>query len=295
MELRHLRYFQIVAETLSFSRASERLHVAQPTISRQIAALEQELGCKLFVRTTSRVRLTDAGRYFQQEVDRLLGQLAIAATGAREIARGRGGELNLGSDWRILVPQIHEAVLHYRAAHPKVTVNFVELPIHAQIDALREGRIHLGFVYKTHIDGRSDIETLRLGAADLKLVVSSAHRLASAETVEMRELSKEPWLRLDEKTHPGYRALITQLCQVAGFTPKFGRLAHSIEGMLALAGMGDGVCLVTSSLITRPNPGLRFIATDCAPFEFYAAWSKDNPPEPRSAFLRILKKTIADS
>jgi len=295
MELRHLRYFQVVAETLSFSRAAERLHIAQPAISRQIAALEQELDLKLFIRTTTRVRLTDAGRHFQREVDRLLTQLALAVTSTQEIARGTSGELNLGSDWRILMPQIPEAVLHYRAEHPQVTVNFVELPIHAQIDALRDGRIHLAFVHKARIEGRADLEALSLCTADLKAVVSVRHRLAAAGAVEMRELKDETWVKLDEKHHPGYRALITQLCHPALFTPKFGRVAPSIDGMLALVGMGDGICLVPSSLLTHPNPRLRFLDTDCAPFEFYAAWLKDSPPEPRGAFLRVLTKIIAAS
>lgn len=292
MELRHLRYFQAVAETLSFSRAAERLRVAQPAISRQIHALEQEIGAKLFIRSTTRVRLTDAGRHFQQEVNRLLAQLAVSVTATQEIARGRRGELNLGSDWRILIPQIAEAVVRYRAEFPQVAVNFVELPIHSQSDALKDGRIHLGFVHQAFVDTRDDLASQPVFSAAMKIVVSAGHPLAGKPFVPLRDLRNEPWIKLDEKNHPGFRSLMIQLCHPALFTPKFGRVAHSIDGMLGLIAVGDGVGLVPSSLISRPNPALRYLDTDCPPFEFHAIWIKDSPPEPRTAFLRLLADLI---
>lgn len=295
MELRHLRYFQAVADTLSFSRAAEQLRVAQPAISRQIVALEEEIGCALFIRTTSRVRLTDAGRHLHKEVDRLLAQLALAVTGTQEIAKGRGGELNLGSDWRVLFPQVPEAVVRYRASHPQVAVNFVEIPIHLQIDALREGRIHLGFVHKALVASRPDLESLPLFKADMKLIVSTRHRLAGATSVAMKDLNKELWLKLDEKTHPGYRTVLMQLCHQALFTPKFGRVSNSIDGMLARVAMDEGVCILPTSLISRPHADLRLIDTDCPPFEFYAIWLKDSPVEPRASFLKTLRHALAGS
>lgn len=295
MELRHLRYFITVAETLSFSHAAGRLRIAQSSISRQIAALEQELGVKLFVRNTSRVRLTEAGRHLHKEVDRLLAQLAIAVTGTQEIARGRGGELNLGSDWRILFPQISEAVVRYRAAHPRVAVNIVEMPVHEQIAALRESRIHLGFVpaLKFNIMPQSDMESLLLFRADVKIVVAARHPLASAGSVTLRDLRKETWIRLDEKTHPGYRASLIQLCHPSLFTPRFGRVSGSIDGLLALVAMGEGISIMPTSLMSRPHPGLSFLDSDCPPFEFYATWHKNNAAKPILDFLKILRQTLA--
>lgn len=293
MELRHLRYFQAVAETLSFSRAAARLRIAQSAVSRQVAALEAELGAKLFVRTTTSVRLTDAGRHFHGEVDRLLAQLAVAATATQEIARGRAGELRLGSDWRILQPQIAETVVRHRAEHPRIAVNFVELPIHQQIDALREGRIHLAFVSKNILADHADLASQPLYTADMKAVVPLGHRLASARSVELRELANESWVKLDEKNHPGYRTLVIQLCQPALFAPRFGATAHSIEGMLTLVSTGDGICLIPDCLVSRPNPALRYLATDCPPFELHAAWLKNTASPARAQFLKLLRQNLA--
>lgn len=293
MELRHLRYFQAVAKTLSFSRAAAELRVAQSAVSRQIMALEHELGLKLFVRSTSRVRLTEAGRHFHQEIDRLLGHLAIAITGAQQIDRGHGGDFNIGSDWRILLPHVPEAVVAYRALHPHVSVNFVELRMHAQIEALNDGRIHLGFVHKTIIGLRTGFETHPVYNSEMKLAVSSRHRLARSGRIAMSDLRQETWLRLDEKNNPGFRAFVTQFCHAALFTPKFGRTAQSLEGMLALVAMGDGICLIPAALVTRVHPDLRYLETDCLPFELFAIWRKDSPPAGLAAFLKLLQKTFS--
>lgn len=295
MELRHLRYFQAVAETLNFSHAAERLHIAQSAVSRQVAALEQELGVKLFVRSTTRVRLTDAGTHLHKEISRLLGQLAIALTATQEIAHGRGGELNLGSDWRLLFPQIPEAVVRYRSSHPHIAVNLVEIPIHAQMEALREGRIHIGFVPKSHIPAGAEFESLAMSRTDLKIVVSARHPLAGAKSVALGDLRKETWLRLDEKNNPGYRTFMTQLCHAALFTPRFGPVAASIEGMLALVAMDDGICLVPANIISRNHPELRYLSTDCAPFEFYAVWQKSSPNELPAGFLKTLRQTLSST
>ena len=293
MELRHLRYFQAVAETLSFSRAAGRLRIAQSAVSRQVAALEAELGAKLFVRSTTRVRLTDAGLHFHTEVERLLAQLAIAVTGAQEIARGHGGELRLGSDWRILLPRLSETVVAYRTANPRIVVNPVELPFHQQIDALRDGRIHLAFVSTTHLAASPDLGTQALYTADMKAVVSTRHPLAGNRAVALRDLRSETWVKLDEQNHPGYRPLVLQLCRTARFTPRFGPVARSVEGMLALVATGDGICLIPSSVVTRLNPALRFLDTDCAPFEVHAAWLKGTPSVARVQFLKLLRQNLA--
>src|SRR5580700_11995438 len=100
MELRHLRYYLAVADALNFSRAAERLRVAQPALSRQIHDLEEQLGFKLFERSTAKVHLTEAGRFFQQQAAKLLMQLDIAVTSAQRIARGTTGEFRIGMGWR---------------------------------------------------------------------------------------------------------------------------------------------------------------------------------------------------
>lgn len=295
MELRQLRYFQAVADTLSFSRAAERLRVAQPAVSRQIAALEHELGASLLTRTTSRVRLTDAGRHFHREVGRILAQLANTATATQAIARGQGGELRLGSDWRMHVPRMSDAVIRFRADNPGVALNFVELPIHQQVDALRDGRIHLAFVSEAIVEDHPELETRLVSRAAMKAVVAAHHPLATAKAVSIRELRDETWVKLEEKTHPGYRTLLVQLCRPARFTPRFRPVAGSVAGLLALVATGDGIALLPESIVARADPGLRFLDVDCPPFDFYAAWLPDAPLAARTRFLDTLDALIGST
>lgn len=290
MELRHLRYFQAVAETLSFSQAAAKLRVAQPAVSRQVKALEQELGVALFNRTTTQVRLTEAGRYLLTEVDRLLAQLAIAMTGVQEIGRGNVGRLNLGSDWRVLTPGLTDLVRRYRSEHEKVELNFVEMPMHEQIPALRDGRIHLAFVHWGALNDQAGIESMALYATRIKLAVPNDHPLAQRETVRMQELRDMSWIRPDERKHPGAKAFIIQLCHAALFTPRFARTVPSIDSMLAHVALGDGVCVLPTSLILRDYQGVTFVDTDCPLFEFAAAWLAGAPMATRDDFIKLLRE-----
>lgn len=291
MELRHLRYFQAVAETLSFSHASKRLRVAQSSVSRQIATLEEELGVKLFARTTSRVRLTDAGEHLHRELDKLLAQLSIVLTSTQEIARGRRGELRIGSDWRLHFPHIPEAILRYRTACPEVSVNVVELTMHAQLEALRDGRIHVAFAPGRYLS--PDLEAMLLSEENLKIIIPARHPLAGAATIPLREMRSETWIRLDERNHPGYRATMIQLCHPALFTPRFGVVTGSIDGMLAQIAIGEGVCMLPASMISRAHTGLHIADSDCPPFQLYAVRSKQDANPLADGFFDTLRQALA--
>lgn len=295
MELRHLRYFQAVAETLSFSQAASRLRVAQPAVSRQIKALEQELGVALLIRTTTQVRLTEAGRYFLTEVDRLLAQLAIAMTGVQEIGRGNVGRLNLGSDWRVLTPGLTDMVRRYRAGHEKVELNFVEMLMHEQIEALRDGRIHLAFVHRGALNNHVGIESMALYSTRMKLAVPTDHALAQRDVVRMQELRGMNWIRPDERRHPGTKAFIIQLCHAALFTPRFARTVSSIDSMMAHVALGDGISVLPTSLILREYPGVKFVDTDCPEFEFAAAWLAGAPMATRDDFIKLLRERVVSN
>ena len=128
VELRHIRYFLGVAETLNFSRAAQRLHVTQPALSRQIRELEDELGGRLFQRTTTKVSLTEMGHYFRQQAQRLAMQLDIALTGAQQLAKGACGILRIGFDWRLEGIPIAIAARRFTESNPRIAVQFVEKP-----------------------------------------------------------------------------------------------------------------------------------------------------------------------
>lgn len=281
-----------MAETLNFSRAAERLRVAQPALSRQIRALEGELGFPLFIRSTTSVRLTDAGRNFFAAAQKILGQLAIAVSAAQEVAKGKGGDFNIASDWRIPMHLIPETVRKFRQLNPKVAVGYVDMMIVDQMEALRAGKIHLGFVPEITIGARDDLELLPVYTGPLMAVLPVFHPLAGGRTVRLRDLAQEQWIQVQHRPSSDFREYLIQMCRPAGFTPSFGRTTTSAPGVLALVAAGEGVALLPELVVPRDFGGIRVLETDCPPMRMYAVWLKKPTSLLVERYLGILREEI---
>ncbi len=293
MDLRHLRYFVAVADTLNFSRAAERMRVAQPALSRQIHDLEQELGFKLFVRTTTRVRLTEAGRYFRQQAEKLLIQLDLAVTGASQVAKASRLTFRIGTDWNASALPITAAARGLIELHHNITVDFVELPGHEHTHAVREGEIDVGFVPGISKIPGSDIEHGLIHRSTLKAIVHQSNPLADRPSVRLRDLKEERWIAIDDQEVPGFKTLVRQIVRPAQFSPKFVRTAKSLPGMLAFIATGEGIGLIPELFLPVAPEGTRYLPTDCEPFEMYAVWSKLKSASCLPAFLELLRAKIA--
>ena len=297
MELRHLRYFLAVAETLNFSRAAGRLRVAQPALSRQIHDLEEQLGFRLFERTTTKVSLTEAGRFLQLQLGKLLMQLDIVLTGAQRIAKGTTGDFRIGTTWNSaeLFTFVTDAARELHEGHPELSIDFVELLPHEQIQAVRDQKIDVGFTSRFRLTPRKDVDHCLIYSGALLAVLPETHPLAKQAEVRLRDLKEERWIALAEEVIPGFKILVTQMVRPAHFTPKFGRSAPSYQAMLGLVGTGEGICLLPEFTLPPKPPGLRYLATDCAPLEMFAVWSKARPLAHVSAYLEILTKKIGEA
>lgn len=292
MELRHLRYFAAVAETLNFSRAAEKLRVAQPALSRQVKALENELGTPLFRRNRVKVELTDAGRTLLAHAGRILAQVEIATTAVSAVADGTGGELVLCNDWRLAVGAVPEAVGEFRRRFPRAEVAMRDLPLHEQLPALHAGKVHLVFVPRDFLGSGRETEHFPVLRSDVLALVAQRHPLAKRRTVRLAELAEETFPQVDAVGR-GYRNWVTGLCRIAGFAPKFGRAAHSLEGVAALVTAGYGVALSPEFMRPRGSRSLRALATDCEPLELCAAWRRGDTAKLLHRFLDVLREQAA--
>ncbi|HQF37631.1 MAG TPA: LysR family transcriptional regulator [Opitutaceae bacterium] len=293
MELRHLRYFQAVAETLNFSRAAERLRIAQPPLSRQIRDLEAELGVALFSRTHGRVQLTPAGRHLQRELPDLLQRLANLVAATQRAARG-GEALNIGTDWRLPLDPLARAVSELRQRERTTAqINFVDLPLTEQLAALRDGRIDLAFLPDVFLGARRGLESLRVASPAVMAALPESHPLARRRTLTLGELRDERWVLLNPRQAPGFRDLVVQICRKAQFTPKFGPTAPTMDGMLTLVAAGEGVCPTLASFARSGQQGVQLVETDCEPFALSAIWQKSNRSELLPAYLRCLREQVA--
>jgi DNA-binding transcriptional LysR family regulator len=295
MELRHLRYFKAVAELLNFSRAAEQLRVAQPALSRQIQALEQDLGARLLDRNRVRVRLTDAGRSFYAQSCKILAQVDMAVATVKEVTAGKGGELIICNDWRIASQFVPATLRTFKARYPRAEVVLRDLRIHEQLAALRAHRAHLGFIVQSGLVAPQDLDSIFVFKSDLLAVLPTSHPLAARRSIRLAELADETWVSLDEKEAPGYRSYLTQLCRLAGFAPQFGPCTATIDGLLGRIASGYGVTLAPEAVVQNHNPLLRFVPTDCAPLEFHAVWHRQEKSVLLQEYLEILRAQVAQT
>jgi DNA-binding transcriptional LysR family regulator len=295
MELRHLRYFRAVAELLNFSRAAEKLRVAQPALSRQVRALEDELGVRLFDRDRG-VQLTDAGRVFYHQTVKILGQVDVAVEAVREVTADNGmGELIVCNDWRLAGNFVPQVVADFHRQFPRAEVTLRDLRFHDQLAALRERRAHLGFVVRSVLGRAGELETLLVLRTRLMFILPARHPRARERRVRMADLADEKWMTLDEKEAPGYRAFVTQLARLSGFVPKFGQAASAFEGLVARVAMSYGVALTLENLAPRQNRLVRVVASDIEPLELCAVWHRREKSPLLQAFLTILRGLVEDA
>jgi LysR family transcriptional regulator, benzoate and cis,cis-muconate-responsive activator of ben and cat genes len=270
MELRHLRYFLAVAEALNFSRAAERLRVAQPALSRQVRDLEEQLGFRLFERSTAKVNLTEAGQFFRQQAAKMLMQLDIAVTGAQRVAKGTIGDFRIGTVSSASGLFIAEAARELHQQHPELAIDFVEMPAHAHTQAIRDQSIDVGFVSGNMLTSRKDIDYSLIYTCAIKAILPREHPQANQAKVRLHDLKQERWIAIEDDEIPGLKVLLRQLLRPAQFNPKFGRSARSLQGMLAFVGTGEGVALLPELHLPAQPIGLRSVGTDCPPYEMFA-------------------------
>lgn len=257
MELRHLRYFSAVAHALSFSRAAQQLHIAQPPLSRQIRQLEEELGAELFDRSSRPLRLTPAGQYFNGKATQLLDQLAETCAATERIARGRLVWFSIGFVPSTLYGVLPEVIRRFRAAQPEVEVGLSELTTLQQIDALKAGRIDVGFGRLRFDDARIAGEVIAQEAVVAAL--PAGHRLARHKRLSLAKLAQEPLLLYPAKPRPSYADQVLEMFRSRGLKPTVGLEANEMQTAIGLVVAGIGYALVPGSVQGLHREGLVYV------------------------------------
>lgn len=260
IDLTRLRYFHAVAEELHFGRAAERLHMAQPPLSRQIRVLERELGVSLFDRSTRRVALTEAGRFLYPEVHRLLLDVATLERRVTELRTGDGGVLRLGfvdsSSYEIM-PRFLRA---HRSRWPRVTYELSSMSSDEQCEALVEGHIDLGIGRAVRAGGA--IEATPLLVERLLLAVGADHPLADADggpTVRIGDLGSEVFVGFDRRVSPSLHAQLAELLSSTGVDYDPIIEATEYTTILGLVASGQGIAIVPAGVQGFRPANLRYL------------------------------------
>jgi DNA-binding transcriptional LysR family regulator len=243
MELRHLRYFVAIAEEHSFSRASERLWVAQPGLSTQIRRLESELGVQLFERHSRGVDLTAAGDLFLERARTALAAADAAQATGHDLEEGLVGSVRLGIVTGAGWPGTSALLGHFGAERPAVELTVVESYAGTVLRDLRDGRLD-AMIAPSEL-GSAELRRVRLGRAPWLVVAGPSHPLARSGPVAAAELEGRRFVVTGHRDGAGYDRLVADTLGALGVTVALERGGPG-PAMLAAVAAGDALVLTTA-------------------------------------------------
>ena len=290
MELRHLRYFVAVAEALSFTKAAQKLRLAQPSLTRQVRNLEDEIGVRLLDRANNRVGLTEEGRLFFFDAKKLLAMCAESVAAVQRMNRGESSQLNIG-----YIANIHYGLLPatlgaFRKLYPRVALNLFDMTSAEQFLALEGHKIDLGFIgLRPALSGHA---LLAEGVAHDTMLVAlpAGHLLAKKAKLKLADLASQFFIGMSAKTHPGAREWLLETCAGAGFAGKILQEADVEPTAIRFVADGLGVAFMPEQITGLPHEGVVF--RPLAPplrRESTIAWRADNPSKPLQDYIQIVK------
>ncbi|MCF3948439.1 LysR family transcriptional regulator [Acidiphilium sp. AL] len=292
MELRHLRYFVAVAETLSFTAAAARLRVSQPPLSQQIRDLERELGVALFERTSRRVGLTAAGAAFLDHARAILDQAELAAEQVRAIGRGHMGSLEIGLTGSVLGGRLGALLAAYSACYPKVALRLHEMSPQEQETALINRRTDLSFLRWPNDD--PDLAIERAWPETVGLALPRRHRLGARRCVDLADLRDESFVFL-RRTDSRFARHLWTCCIDAGFAPRIIQEVGDAQALVNLVAAGFGVALLPESIgrLSRAEIAYRPLAGTAASADVSIAYRADHRAV-AGEFLEFARKFLAE-
>jgi len=255
MELRHLRYFAAVGETLNFTKAATRLRLAQPALSRQVSDLEDELGVDLLKRTSHGVTLTEEGKLFLEETKKVLRLVEESVTKVRALARGEFGELQVGYVPPLDLHILPRALAEFQKTTPGVKVVLHDLGSDDLCNELRNGTLHLALMMQPSEDLTTGIEFEEIGRYPFFVAMASGHPLTRMKTVSLEILVKQPLVVLDRKRNSEFHRILKRV-----FAPRHPNISTESDSVNSLiTEIGVGRCVAVVSQLFKEAIGSRLI------------------------------------
>jgi DNA-binding transcriptional LysR family regulator len=283
-----------VAEDLNFTKAAEKLRLAQPSLTRQIHNLEEELGVRLLNRTKSRVMLTDEGRSFLVDARRLVAQSLESIQAVQRLSRGETGQLNLGYLSKFNFDLLPGTLVEFSRTRPEIAVNLFDMSPAEQLRALDARKIDLGFVGGRPPASHKNLVALAwecIGQHQLVVVLPARHPLAKKSKIKIEDLKPLFFVAMSETTHPGSRAWLSAVCQQAGFTPRILQDVELESELLSFVAEALGVALAREQIKNLAHPGvvIRPLAVPVKA-DYWIAWHQENRSKALQQYIEIVKK-----
>jgi DNA-binding transcriptional LysR family regulator len=297
MDLRQLRCFIAVAEELHFGRAAERLGLAPPALSRQISALEDELGVSLLTRTTRQVALTRAGLIMLEEAKAILVRMERASRSVREASLASSKVLRVGAIDAASSSFVPEALVTFRSRHPGIEIKFVEAMTAPLVQMLEAGKLDLALLRPPRKPTDCAFEILRVERPIV--VLGESHPLAAREHLTMQDLVGEPFVVPSKRIRPFAYDLVMAYFESVGAVPNVTIEATEKPAMMSAVAAGLGMALAPDWVSRLSFPGvtmrrLRGALLDPPPPGALVgvAWRPHQKLAARDDFLAILRESV---
>jgi len=259
LELRHYQYFAALAEELHFGRAAERLGISQPALSQQMRIIESEVGAALLSRANRRLGLTEVGTVVYEEAVRILRQVRHAELAMSRASRGETGWISIGyvasaalSGW---LPKL---LYGYRQDHPDVQVAIREMGMRAQISAVEEGELDLGFVRPPVQSLPEGLALVNLTTESVVVVLHASHSLSQRKRIDVAELHEETFICTHTEEGTGFYATTLDIREAAGFRPRVRALSSQMSTIISMVAAGFGVAFIPESMRNFAQPEVVF-------------------------------------
>ena len=283
-----MRYFIMVAEELNFSRAAERLRMAQPPLSQEIRKLEEELGVQLFHRTKRMVELTDAGKVFLEGSQKTLFQLERTIKETQLTAEGKIGTLIIGfvDSTEIVI----EVLNKFRERFPKIQLILREMTTEQQLKALYEKQIQIGFIRSKQNNGILSSEVC--SEESLRLVLHKDHPFASLPKIPLQLLIDEPFILFPRHLGSNFYDLIISYFRDHGVNLNVVQEAIQMQTIVNLVATGMGISVVPSSVESYKHPGVIYkkIQETTPKVNLYVVWRQDEKSAVLDHFLTVVRE-----
>lgn len=268
----------VLAETLHFGRAADRLHVSQPALSKRIKRLEERIGGPLLVRGYRDVRLTEAGRLLAGRGRHLIQESAATVALTQRAARGEAGLLRIGFGIATILGLVPDVLLRFRRAYPEVQLSLRDMPTPDQVSALANREIDVGFVRRPVSDDRLVMRPV----LDERLVAALGPRSPWVPKLGLRSVAGEPFIIIARTRSASFYDHALSVCAAAGFAPRIVQEAGELFTVLSLVRAGLGVSLVPRSAALMRLPGVRFreLTISKAAWNIALAWHRDSDDAP---------------
>ena len=295
MTINQIRYFLTIAKCLNFTKAADQLYMTQPSLSRQISAMEYELNLQLFVRTQRYVKLTPAGKVLSENLDTIDQDYRDAVAKAQNAQYGMSGKINVGILDGTRIDDLFPPVMrHFTELYPSVDISLRNFSFNRLVSGLYEGSLDIIVTLLFDIAQHSNLQTYVIEKTQDWIVVQVNHPLASRKRVSLSDFEDDVFIIVAHEDSSISSHLIISACKNQGFTPKV-RFSPSIQTSMLWLQAGLGVAMFDTRNILYENPNVAFLDVESVSDpSLTLAWYQDNQNPYLEDFIKALKETAPE-